>query len=137
MERENEEIRYFVNRHPMPSPDDEDGEQWWFQIIHKMKNDEGKNPVKIFSFLRFDIIKRMYENIKDKVAIVDCGKELSRDGKFNAMATNHTLLTLAIDKLSDAEKHCLTQERLMEFWWDGIGDWRALSFITIKVIKIS
>jgi len=32
--------------------------------------------------------KNIYENLSDKKVIVDCGEELSRDGKFNAMIIN-------------------------------------------------
>ena len=32
--------------------------------------------------------KNIYENLSDKEVIVDCGEELSRDGKFNAMIIN-------------------------------------------------
>ena len=30
----------------------------------------------------------MYENLTDKKVIIDCGKELNRDGEFNAMIIN-------------------------------------------------
>ena len=33
------------------------------------------------------ILKKMYENLIDKKVIIDSGKELNRDGKFNAMIT--------------------------------------------------
>ena len=32
--------------------------------------------------------KNIYEHLRDKKVIVDCGEELSRDGKFNAMIIN-------------------------------------------------
>ena len=33
-------------------------------------------------------MKNMYENLTDKKLIIDCGKELNRDGKFNPMIIN-------------------------------------------------
>ena len=33
----------------------------------------------IFSFVRLDIMKTMYENLTDKKVIIVCGKELNRD----------------------------------------------------------
>ena len=60
-----EEIRDFLRCHPMPSSDDEEGGTWWFKVIDRLKNDQGRNAMVIFSFVRFDIIKRMYENLTD------------------------------------------------------------------------
>ena len=125
MEKEDEEIRDFVRCHPMPLPDDEEGEQFWKKVIDRMKDNEGVNGMIIYSFVRFDIMKKMYENITDKKVIIDCGKELNRDGEFNAMIINLTLLSIAMDELNDTNKPCLTQMRVIEHWWDGIGKWKA------------
>ena len=125
IEKEDEEIRDFVKCHPMPSPDDEEGEYWWFKVIDRLKNDQGINGMIIVSLMRFDIIKRMYENLTNKTIIVECGKELNRDGKWDAMAINQTLLALAIDELNDTDKPITSQVRIIEHWWDGIGKWKA------------
>ena len=125
IEKEDEEIRDFVKCHPMPSPDDEEGEYWWFKVIDRLKNDQGINGMIFFSLMRFDIIKRMYENLTNKTIIVECGKELNRDGKWDAMAINQTLLALAIDELNDTDKPITSQVRIIEHWWDGIGKWKA------------
>ena len=127
IEKEDEEIRDFVKCHPMPSPDDEEGEYWWFKVIDRLKNDQGINGMIFFSLMRFDIIKRMYENLTNKTIIVECGKELNRDGKWDAVAINQTLLALAIDELiiNDTDKPITSQVRIIERWWDGIGKWKA------------
>ena len=127
IEKEDEEIRDFVKCHPMPSPDDEEGEYWWFKVIDRLKNDQGINGMIFFSLMRSDIIKRMYENLTNKTIIVECGKELNRDGKWDAMAINQTLLALAIDELilDDTDKPITSQVRIIEHWWDGIGKWKA------------
>ena len=128
IEKEDEEIRDFVKCHPMPSPDDEEGEYWWFKVIDRLKNDQGINGIIFFSLMRFDIIKRMYENLTNKTIIVECGKELNRDGKWDAMAINQTLLALAIDELilDDTDEPTITsQVKVIEHWWDGIGKWKA------------
>ena len=125
IEKENEEIRDFVKCHPMPSPDDEEGEQFWKKVIHRMKEEEGVNGMVIYSFVRFDLMKKMYENLTDRQIILDGGKELNRDGEFNAMIINLTLLSIAMDELNDANKPCLTQIRVIEHWWDGIGNGKA------------
>ena len=125
IEKEDEEIRDFVKCHPMPTPDDEEGEKFWKKVIDRMKENEGVNGMIIYSFVRFDIMKKMYENLTGRKAIVDCGKELNRDGEFNAMIINITLLSIAMDELNDTNKPCLTQMRVIENWWDGIGKWKA------------
>ena len=121
----NEEIRDFVRCHPMPTPDDEEGEKNWKKVVDRMKDNEGVNGMIIYSFVRFDIMKKMYDNLTVKKVIIDCGKELNRDGKFNAMNINITLLSIAMDELNDTNKLCLTQMRVIENWWDGIGKWKA------------
>ena len=121
IEKEDEEIRDFVKCHPMPSPDDEEGETFWKKVIDRMKEAEGVNAMMIYSFVNFGVIKKMYENLTNRKVIVDCGKELNRDGKFNAMIINITLLSIAMDELNDTNKPCLTQMRVIEHWWDGIG----------------
>ena len=68
IEREDEEIRDFVKCHLMPSPDDEEGDKFWKKmiVIDRMKEAEGVNGMIIFSFVRFDIMNKMYENLTDK-----------------------------------------------------------------------
>ena len=66
IEKEDEEIRDFVKCHPMPSPDDEEGEKFWKKVIDRMEEAEGVNGMIIYSFVRFDIMKKMYENLTDK-----------------------------------------------------------------------
>ena len=116
IEKEDEEIRDFVRCHPMPSPDDEEGDKLWKKVIDRMKDNEGVNGMIIYSFVRFDIMKKMYENLTDKKVIIDCGKELNRDGEFNAMIINLTLLSIAMDELNDTNKPCLSQMRVIEHW---------------------
>ena len=61
IEKEDEEIRDFVKCHPMPSPDDEEGEYWWFKVIDRLKNDQGINGMIVFSLMRFDIKKNVWK----------------------------------------------------------------------------
>ena len=70
-------------------------------------------------------MKKMYENLTDKKVIMDCGKELHRDGKWDAMAIKETLVALAMDELNDTNKHITSQIRVIEHWWDGIGRWKT------------
>ena len=38
----------------------------WKKVIDRMKEAEGANGMTIYSFVRFDIMKKMYENLTDK-----------------------------------------------------------------------
>ena len=61
IEKENEEIRDFVKCHPMPSPDDEEGDKFWKKVIDRMKEAEGVNGMLIYSSVRFDIEKDVWK----------------------------------------------------------------------------
>ena len=66
IEKEDEDIRDFAKCHPMPSPDDEEGDTLWKRVIDRMKEAEGVNGMIMYSFARFDIMKKMYEHLTDK-----------------------------------------------------------------------
>ena len=70
IEKEDEEIRDFVKCHPMPSPDDEEGDTFWKKVIDRMKSGEGVKDMTICMFVNFDIMKKMYENLTDKKIII-------------------------------------------------------------------
>ena len=58
IETQDEEIKEFVRCHPMSLPDDEDGDAFWHKVIDRMKEKDGANGMLIFSFVRFDIMKK-------------------------------------------------------------------------------
>ena len=116
-------IKDFVKRHPLPSVDE--NEEFWKDVINRFRDNSGLNLMTIYSFVRFDIMKEMYEHLTDEVIIKDCGKKLNRDGQFNAMIINHYILSGAIRKLNTEDSLVDGQMRIIEFWWDGIGGWKA------------
>ena len=69
----------------------------------------------------------MYENLTNKDIIIQCGKlKLNRRGGCFCMSVNMTLLSIAMDELNDTDNPCLSsQMRVIEHWWDGIGEWKA------------
>ena len=119
------EVRDFVKCHPMPSSDNEEGKRFWKKISDRLNDDERVNGKAKADFIRLDIIKRMYENITDKIMIIKWGKDLHRHGKYLAMAINPSLLSITMDELNNTKKHCLTPVQMIEDLWDGIGRWRA------------
>ena len=52
-------------------------------------------------------------------------KGASKTGWRLRMAINQTLLALAMDELNDTNKPITNQVRIIEHWWDGIGNWKA------------
>ena len=55
IEKENEEIRDLAKCHPMPSPDDEEGDKFWKKVIDRRKEAEGVNGMMIYSFVRLTL----------------------------------------------------------------------------------
>ena len=51
-------------------PDDEEGGKFWKKVIYRMKEAAGVNGMTIYSFVSFDIMKKMYENLTDKKHII-------------------------------------------------------------------
>ena len=112
-----------VKCHPMPSPDDEEGNKFGKKVIDRMKEAEGVNGMIIYSFVRFDIMQKTCMNtslIKRSSLIVE--RNFNRDEEFNAMIINLILSSIAMDALNDTNKSCLIQMRVIEYWWDGIGN---------------
>ena len=66
IEKEDEEIRDLIKCHPMPSPDIAEGEKFWRKVFDRMTKAEGVNVMLTCSFVRLDIMKKMYQNLTDK-----------------------------------------------------------------------
>ena len=122
IEKEDEEIRDFVKCHPLPPREDFD---FWKSVLDRVVSESNVERFKIFIHKQLDIIKRMYENLTNKDIIIQCGKELNRRGGCFCMSVNMTLLSIAMDELNDTNNPCLSQMRVIEHWWDGIGEWKA------------
>ena len=123
LDEELNKIKDFIKRHPLPPVDE--NEEFWKDVISRFRDNSGLNLMVIYSFVRFDIMKEMYENLTDEDIIKDCGKKLNLDGQFNAMIINHYILSGAIRKLNIEDSLVDGQMRIIEFWWDGVGGWKA------------
>ena len=110
IEKEDEEIRDF---------------DFWKSVLDRVVSESNVERFKIFIHKQLDIIKRMYENLTNKDIIIQCGKELNRRGGCFCMSVNLTLLSIAMDELNDTNNSCLSQTRVIEHWWDGIGEWKT------------
>ena len=65
IEKEDEEIRGFVKCHPMPSPDDEEGNKFRRKVFDRLTEAEGINGMIICLFVRCDTMKKIHENLTD------------------------------------------------------------------------
>ena len=106
-------------------------------IVNTSKNSNSLFVViRCFLYSRYDyrILKKMYENIIEKHIIRECGSFLySKDG-MKDMIRCHNLLGEIINYNYNYNKgnndkydrmNILSLPRLIEYWWDGIGQWKA------------
>ena len=78
------------------------------------------------------IVKKIYENVLDEDVVKECGRELYRFGMMD-MLRCHSLLEAIIhlnyNKGNNKENYnrmtILPLARLVEHYWDGIGQWRT------------
>ena len=74
LDEELNKIKDFIKRHPLPAVDE--NEEFWNDVISRFRDNSGLNLMTIYSFVRFDIMKEMYENLTDEDIIKDCGKKV-------------------------------------------------------------
>ena len=112
----------FINNHPLPPPS---FDMFWDNVLERLRAQSGLNIDKIRENMKLDIVQGMYKNLLDKAYIIKKGKELNKYRKHFCMATNLTILSIAMDEMNDTGEDCLNQLKVIEQWWDGIGKWRA------------
>ena len=83
--KNHEEIRDFEKCHPMPSPDDEERDNFWKKVIDRMKEAEGANGMTIYSFVRFDIVKKCMNTSLTKKTSLIMERNSTVMGEFDAI----------------------------------------------------
>ena len=68
VERENTEIMNFVKSHPMPSPNDDN--ECCETITNQFKEHSEVRGLIVYAYVRFDIIRKMYENLVGRDIII-------------------------------------------------------------------
>lgn len=125
MEQERQETSNFISENPSP----DFGE--FTKIMFNISKNSNSSFVVISSY-DYRTLKKMYENILEENIVRECGEFLySKDGMKDLLRC-HNLLDEIInynymkgnnDKYN--RMNILSLPRLIEHWWNGIGEWRA------------
>ena len=125
MEEERQETLDFIENNPFPDLNN------FVKLMYQISKKNNSSFVVIGSY-DYRILKQTYENILDEDIIKECGKFLySKDG-MKAMLKFHDFIDEIIiynfnkgnnDKYDRIK--ILSLPRLIEHWWDGIGEWMA------------
>ena len=125
MEKERQETLDFIENNPFPDLNN------FVKLMYQISKKNNSSFVVIGSY-DYRILKQTYENILDEDIIKECGEFLySKDG-MKAMLKFHDfideIITYNFNK-GNNEKYdrikILSLPRLIEHWWDGIGEWMA------------
>ena len=89
------------------------------------------------------MLTKMYDNILDKRIIKECGYFLySKDGMTDMLRLHNVIdeiITYNVNKANNDKYDrmaILSLPRLIEHWWEGIGDWMAYyKTFLINIIK--
>ena len=119
---EEKEMTLFFFKNPFPNLDE------FTTIMFNIS----KNSFVVFSSYDYRTLKKLYENILEERITRECGRFLySKDG-MKDMIRFHNFLGEIInynDDKGNNDKYgrmiILSLPRLIEHWWDGIGQWKA------------
>ena len=123
MEQEKEMTLNFIKNNPFPNLDE------FTKIMFSISKKSNSSFVVISSY-DYRTLKKMYDNIFEEHIIRECGRFLySKDG-MKDMIRCHNLLVEIINYNynkgnNDKYDRMLSLTRLIEHWWDGIGNWKA------------
>ena len=133
IEQENKMTTEFIKNNPFP--DSATSDEFLMALLNVAreisKRSGGIAP--LGSSYDYRIVKKIYENILDEDIVKECGRELySKDG-MRDMARCHMLLDEIIkckyNQGNNKDKYdrmiILPLPRLVEHYWDGIGQWTA------------
>ena len=123
MQEEKEMTLDFIKNNPFPNLDE------FTQIMFNISKKSNSSFVVISSY-DYRTLNKMYDNILEEHIIRECGRFLySKDG-MKDMIRCHNLLGEIISYNynkgnNDKYDRMLSLTRLIEHWWDGIGNWKA------------
>jgi len=123
MEQEKEMTLDFIKNNPFPNLDE------FTKILFSISKKSNSSFVVISSY-DYRTLNKMYDNILEEHIIRECGRFLySKDG-MKDMIRCHNLLGEIISYNynkgnNDKYDRMLSLTRLIEHWWDGIGNWKA------------
>ena len=125
MQEEKEMTLDFIKNNPFPNLDE------FTKILFSISKKSNSSFVVISSY-DYRTLNKMYENILEEHIIRECGRfPYSKDG-MKDMIRCHNLLDEIINynyNKGNNDKYdsmiILSLTRLIEHWWDGIGNWKA------------
>ena len=125
MEQERQETLDFIRENPFPDLN------VFVKLMYEISKKNSGSLVIIRSY-DYRTLKKLYENIMDEDIVRECGRFLySKDG-MKDMLRCHNLLDEILCynfKRGNNAKYdrikILSLPRLIEHWWDGIGDWMS------------
>ena len=130
MEEENKEIADFIKNNPFP-----DDDKFW-----EIQFDMARFYARHFGGAHclghsddYRMVKKIYENILDKDVVKECGRELYEKGGMREMVRCCDLMDLAVqrnyeqgDNKNKYNRMVIEPlARLIDFYWEGIGEWKA------------
>ena len=133
MEEEKRMTLEFIKNNPFP--ESETSDEFLMALLNTArelsKRCGGIAP--LGSSYDYRYVKKIYENILDKDIVRECGRELhSKDGMRDMARCWMVLDELIRQKYNNNDKNkaydrmvILSLGRLVEHYWDGIGEWTA------------
>ena len=137
-EMENRQLRLFVSRHPCPGK--AKVAEWAQDALHAGLLDKTQEPLHAslrgcefdMKHLDYDAFRRMWEAAgqeDEKQTQRAVGEMLSAKGGLHCMQLNYYVFRFALrgQYFYRALKPPAVRAypRVLEFWWDGIGEWRV------------
>ena len=133
VEQENKEIAEFIKNNPFP--DNATGEEFLTSQFNTARlisqRFDGIAPLGTSYDYRY--VKKIYENILDEEIVKECGRELhSKDGMRDMIRCWMILDDIIRQKYNNNDENnkydrmvILSLGRMVEHYWDGIGEWYA------------
>ena len=130
MEEENKEIANFIKNNPFPDNDTFLENQLNIAMLNAK---EFGGAVRLGSSYDCRIVKKIHDHVLDEDIVKECGREFySKDG-MSDMLRCYDLLDYTIqynyNQGNNSDKYnrmvILPLAKLVEHYWDGIGEWKA------------
>ena len=114
----------FIESNPLPLFEDM---TFWARVKTTLsEGSDGQFDIGVIQFFfEYETVENMYNNIIDKAIIIESGKRLNQRGNMEAMLVNFFMLSTTIRLMNKNDELKCNPVRIIDFWWDGIGEWRG------------
>ena len=125
MEQERQETLNFIRENPFPDLN------VFVKLMYEISKKNSGSFVIISSY-DYRTLKKLYENIMDEDIVKECGRFLySKDGMKDMLRCHNSFDEIICYNFNKGNNDkydrikILSLSRLIEHWWDGIGNWKA------------